>query len=775
MGGAGDHYEGITIDVVRPDGSKETLGPYQADPTGGAHVPPYVPSQTGNYTFTAHYPGQTISGGVVYEPSDSVTVTLVVQSEPIPTYASPPLPTEYWSRPIYASNYAWGQIGGNWFGMAMPAFTDTGGYDATGNFQPYSTAPNTGHIMWTKPTAFGGQPGMPIPSDGEHQYESTSILFRAFEPVILNGILYYREYPSFSNVAPYWVAVDIRTGQTLWTKQTNDILRMGQTWSFHTMQEYGSLAFLWGMSGGGFSGTPLQFHVYDALTGASVFNITNANPISGFLGGTTAFLMDTENTTEPGTLLTWYISGGNLTMWNSTQCIAYPRGFSGTYAEIIRPSGTIDFSAGNQWSIPLPYATVNGVNITDSLGVAAMTHDVILLRAAPNYATQSVKGYQIVAGIDAKTGKVLWGPLNQTIPQYQDVSVIGARDGVYILHNKDTDEAYGYSLKTGEMLWGPVALPGNAYSHLSRAAEVAYDTAFIWDFGGYVNALNATTGKILWTFEPQDAGYNTPYGIYPIWQFGSQSICDGKLFLAESHMYNPPLFPGAQRLAINCTDGSLVWSELGFYGRICAAHADGYMIQWNSYDNQIYSLGKGPTATTVSIQNNVVTHGDTVLVQGTVTDQSAGTQDSDRSARFPNGVPAISDQDMSAWMEYVYMQQPKPTNASGVKVVLTVLDPNNNCYNVATTTSDEDGFYSAVFTPEVPGKYTVYATFEGSESYWPSTAVTALNVLEPPQATPPPTPTPAPLTDTYVLSLGLAAIIAIVAIGLVIILMLRKR
>ena len=240
-------------------------------------------------------------------------------------------------------------------------------------------------------------------------------------------------------------------------------------------------------------------------------------------------------------------------------------------------------------------------------------------------------------------------------------------------------------------------------------------------------------------------------------------------------MYDPPLFVNARRLAINCTSGELVWSVLGFHGRNTGAIADGHLLCYNSYDAQIYSFGKGPTDTSAMIQQDVVTEGDTVLIQGMVTDESTGTKDSNRIARFPDGVPAISDENMSAWMEYVYMQQAKPIHAIGVDVTITVLDPNGNIYDVATATSDVTGFYSATFTPPVPGKYDVYVAFAGSESYWPSTAATALYVESAPQPTAAPTATPAPMTDTYVLGLGAGSIIAIIVIGLVVILMLRKR
>ena len=145
------------------------------------------------------------------------------------------------------------------------------------------------------------------------------------------------------------------------------------------------------------------------------------------------------------------------------------------------------------------------------------------------------------------------------------------------------------------------------------------------------------------------------------------------------------------------------------------------------------------------------------------------------ASRFPDGVPVISDADMTDWMGYIYQQKPLPTDATGVEVIISVLDPNNNCYEVARTTSDLSGFYSVDFTPEVPGKYTVIASFAGSNAYWPSHAETAIRVEEAPAATPEPTPEPASIADIYILPATIGIIIAIVVVGLVLILMLRKR
>ena len=88
-------------------------------------------------------------------------------------------------------------------------------------------------------------------------------------------------------------------------------------------------------------------------------------------------------------------------------------------------------------------------------------------------------------------------------------------------------------------------------------------------------------------------------------------------------------------------------------------------------------------------------------------------------------------------MAYVYQQQEKPTNFTGVQVALNVVDANGNYRTIGTTTTDSTGFYSFVWTPDIEGKYTVYATFAGTNGYWGSAATTAFNV-DPAAATPTP-------------------------------------
>jgi hypothetical protein len=286
----------------------------------------------------------------------------------------------------------------------------------------------------------------------------------------------------------------------------------------------------------------------------------------------------------------------------------------------------------------------------------------------------------------------------------------------------------------------------------------------------------------LWTYgnggegNSTNAGFEVGQGNYPM---TIQAIANGVIYtVSTEHTIQTPIYKGAVARAINATDGTEIWTLSDYTGEFFSmsyAVADGYATWFNGYDDRIYSVGRGPSATTVTASPKVSVNGDSVLVEGTVIDVAAGTMQDEQAARFPNGVPAVSDASMKDWMEYVYQQKPRPTDVTGVEVILSVLDPNTNFYEVGRTTSDENGMFKLMFTPEVPGEYTILATFAGSEGYWGSYAQTAIGVNEAPAATPEPTPTPASMTDTYVLGLGIGAIIAIVVIGLVIILMLRRR
>jgi hypothetical protein len=87
--------------------------------------------------------------------------------------------------------------------------------------------------------------------------------------------------------------------------------------------------------------------------------------------------------------------------------------------------------------------------------------------------------------------------------------------------------------------------------------------------------------------------------------------------------------------------------------------------------------------------------------------------------------------------------------------------PNGTSIHVGDAVSDSSGMFSYVFTPETAGMYTIYATFAGSKSYYPSYAQTVLYVTEAPPETPPPPEKPLPPYEMYTIGSAIAIIIAI--------------
>ena len=368
------------------------------------------------------------------------------------------------------------------------------------------------------------------------------------------------------------------------------------------------------------------------------------------------------------------------------------------------------------------------------------------------------------------------------------LQVVDPVNRVFVLSEKETFKNIGYNLDNGNYLWETSPL-ANGTDHLFWTmsgmrdhVQVGYGMMYECRYGGLVYCWDTKNGELLWTYGNGGAGNNTntglatPWNYWPTWIF---AIGDGKIFtLNGEHSPNTPLYRGAQTRCLDAYSGEEIWtlSGIGGYpGRTGAALADGIFTYVNLYDMQIYAIGKGPSSTAVSIQNDVIAYGNKVLVKGTVTDISAGTRQKEQAARFPSGVPAMSDDSMSAWMEYVYMQKPKPEDATGVEVTLDVIDANGNYRNIGTATSDAEGFYSFDWTPDIEGKYTVIASFQGSESYWPSRTETAFVVTG---AEPTPTSQPAvvlPPTEMYIAA-GVVAIIIAIAIGFAVtILILRKR
>jgi hypothetical protein len=301
----------------------------------------------------------------------------------------------------------------------------------------------------------------------------------------------------------------------------------------------------------------------------------------------------------------------------------------------------------------------------------------------------------------------------------------------------------------------------------------AYGKLYAVSYDGMVHCHDLKTGDILWEYSTGNSGLETPYGTYPI--YGSPTIADGKLYVPTSeHSINNPIYRGEKLHCINATTGEFIWSiSACMTGSVVA---DGYLLGDNLYDQLIYSFGKGLTATTVTTEP-AINNAAQVLIQGSVTDQSPGQTCLGIPAA---GTPAVSDASMSQWMEYLYQQQAKPTDATGVPVSIDAIDPNGNIVHLGDTHSDANGQYAFLADQNMltagTGLYTIMATFKGTNSYFSSTAETTMAYDLPPAATATPTQIPASVADTYFIPAiaGLFVLIIIVLI-VVVLLMFRKK
>lgn len=786
----GDRWTNLTVKVTIPNGTVETLGPFTSDATGGT-VTRYTPTVVGNYTFQCIFGGETLKGanqppgtnasayvGDYYKPSESKVFTLQVQNEPIANAPSASMPSEYWTRPIYAENNNWYSIAGNWLGLAPSTFATTGMYGINGNYNPYTTAPNTAHIMWTKPEAFGGTIGGQYGGDETGNYYSTSQYEPKFAPIVMNGILYYTNYPGSSTHYSGWTAVNLKTGETIWTKNTTDVLRTGQILNMVTPNQYGGLAYLWSVpyNQTGLGATQTIYNMWDAMTGNYILSIVN--------GSTMQLTSD-----DKGNLIGYYISqnstGRYLNMWNSTRAINVGQGGSyyggGTSPAdnwMWRPTqgAVIDFKYGIQWTAPIN-TTYQGSPII--LGITAISDDYILATQSSSAGSSYFQGGSMIqAGYSRTDGHLLWGPLNRTEVVNSRV-LLGsstAGDGIWVELDSSALTATGYSLATGNKAWGPVQLPNvSPYASLGENYIPANGTLYVWTYGGDVYAIKLATGAIQWEYHTPPAGYESPYGQNSLWTFTVGTIADGKLFIPEGHMYSPPLYHQAHQLALNITTGERIWQIEAFDVTSAPAIADGVMTTLNAYDNQIYAWGKGATKLTVNAPAVGVSTASPMTISGSITDLASGASQEAVAARFPNGLPAVSDDSMTAWMEYVYMQQEKPTNTTGVPIVVNVVDSNGNYRTIGTTTSDASGKWAFTWTPDIQGDYTVIANFAGSESYYGSSDEAFFNAANAASTS---TPAPAVSADPvpyYVIGVGVAIIIAIAIVGAVIMLTLRRR
>ena len=320
-----DVLHNFMVTITKPGGGTESVGPLNST-SGASQSFVYTPDELGSYTFKFEYPGETFSGGAIaYLSSESPISTLVVQQEPISGRPETPLPTQYWTRPINARNRLWDSISGNWLIRGYNTSYVQGPSDSAKGFNPYSQAPLSAHIMWTEELALGGLIG------GDYGdtsfYSGMTYEAKLTPPVIMDGKMYYRLYPSdfgyyqgVGGAFPGAVCVDLRTGEELW-RNTNMNLDAGQIYNYVSGNQMGGIPYLWDLGtygpfvvfavGPSIFARPTTWHLYDGNTGDLIATFVNALPASFVSAGTVVYGAD-------GTMYVYFLSGaaGWLAMWN---------------------------------------------------------------------------------------------------------------------------------------------------------------------------------------------------------------------------------------------------------------------------------------------------------------------------------------------------------------------------------------------------------------------------------------------------------------------------
>ena len=731
-----EYWANLTVIVEKPDGTSQTLGPVNTDATGGTGLV-FVPDQVGTFYLTTHFPTQWYNYSAVgffgftewnrlYLEANSETLALEVTEEAGPIYPDIPLPTEYWTRPIDAQLRSWGDISGSWPVIPVNLYA------------PFNDGPESAHILWTKPLTYGGIMGgfdghsFEVGDAYEGKWTGSAGPSFSSTSIILAGKLYYQHTTLYDPVV--YTCVDLRTGEVLWDDKVflnNQTIDFGQLYYWESFNMHGGFAYLVVTTGGGgFYGppSPENWYFFDPITADWLFtyeNVPSGTNLDGPNGEIFRYTVDTF--------------AGTVSLWNSSETVEFGETPPNSGSFGARADGNVfNASRGIEWTKPLPEGLTGSVLYTylfdRIIGGSISSSNVNLwgVSLEPGHEGELLFNSNWIP-------PAYWQEGNVTVGGFGGGMIIASQeDKVGVVFVKETREHYGFSFETGQYLWGPS--PSQYYldalddTHTASRA-IAYGKLYSASLGGIVYCYDIQTGELLWDYAVEDPYqeflFANNFWLKPLF------ITDGKIYVG--HLEHSPVDPrprGAPMVCLNATTGDLIWRADGLFrqtrwgGR--AIIGDSVIATMDTYDQRVYAIGKGPSATTVTAGPKVIEWGSSVVVEGMVTDVSPGTNDAALKMRFPNGVPAVSDASMSEWMVYVYKQFPCPKNVEGVEVVLETLDPNNNFYEIGRATSDASGFYSILWEPPVPGRYTIYATFEGTGSYFGSYAETAMGVTEAP-------------------------------------------
>jgi len=751
------YFEDYLVKIQKPDGTIVTVGPfdaYIADTSGWFN---YVPDAAGTWKFQFVMQGMyfpagrylqyrditgrtrsyivtntsgTLRDSAYYNPVSTAWQELTVQQDPVMSWYSP-LPTDYWTQPVSSNNREWAQImcdfpwvgpGG---GKNFPANTNL--YGSNYEITPYCEAPNTAHIAWYRQVVAGGIVGSNYPTMPIRSYGSGESTYAGWPDIIWFGRCYQSMTKVFDGVTQsVWECYDLRTGEVYWDKPNVSVVP-------DNIEYAGSSATLIAISTTG-NDTLIK---YNPMTGAmtgnySIYPLTSGN----YYKNGYALTLQTITTPAP----THY----QLINWTTT-------GTSATLASRIVSN------------ISFPLSSISNYDFEAGIGAREST-------TAPN--GTGVAGTVRLECASLTTGALL---CNVTAGDGGLYPYSGAQQ---LDHGKFTDLIAGYFLcwdaTSGKLLYTSemMAYPWGAASFGSYELRSGYGMYYWQGYDG-VYGFDWDTGKIVWhNWGEKGVPFEYPYGnaSFALHPWGGSYLADGKVFASNGeHSPTQPVSRGWKLYAMNATTGETIWSIAGALD--VGGISNGYIMTQSRYDGRQYCFGKGLSATTVSAPMTAVPLGSSVLIEGTVLDQSPGQP----------GTPCVSAESMSTQMEYLHMQMPidgyyHNITMTGVPVTIVAIDSSGQSTVVGTATSNAYyGTFALNWTAPKEDKWTISAIFAGDDSYGSSTAGTSLLVGPAPAPIEFP-PTTQPTDYSMTLNGILVAVVVAIIIGIVAVLLaLRKK
>jgi outer membrane protein assembly factor BamB len=643
-----------------------------------------VCDQLGTWSVKLNWPGDENHEGCISPPYNWTVQQAAIDRNP----PNVPTPTGYWTFPISAQNY-------NWFWLSGPWAQNR--YDATqSHFNPYSKGPNTPHILWRNQVVPGGLIG------GEQGWYSIQGTFSSTVEnnvgltnyVAANGRLYFATRDFKNNVTATEIllhCVDQYTGEEIYAVDLDRPLAAPSLSPSAFPPGRPTLIFeaIGQVKGGTLSRTATVTGGYSLWVSGN--GLREIDPMTG---NTIYYRTDVSPSVYADGHF-YYATGGNLTSWNTRS----------KTVEWVKPGYP---SPTYVWNDILVYANKGSNGIIRTTTFNATTGDMI--------ANGTLSLYSVTLAQCVADGKIFYSGYDLRI--------------------------HAVDLYTCQEAWVSEPMTYPFGSQQAYGASSAYGIVYTGMCDGYIYAWNTTNGQLVWKFFSGNTT-NTGYGTYPFW--GNIVIAEGKLYVATGEHTPPNPMPyGYSLYCIDAYTGEEIWNYPSFTSYTFASVAfgqgisAGMLFYQNNMDGCLYMFGQGQSKTTVTATDNAVLKGTAVLIQGTVMDQSPGSKD----------MPAISDDDQSAWMQHLYNNAPKPTNATGVPVEIFITDPNGNTQSIGWATSDICGTFAKAWTPPVEGLYKVTANFPGTLSYYDSAATAYFVVSSMPtqSATPfvPPTQTIAP-------------------------------